>query len=61
MLDKLISAYNSNKPDESIPVLFDNDELRNLIIYTKCGIANEEILDYELINRRRKKINVELL
>ena len=58
LLDKLIEAYNENGNMENklAVVNLDNRELRTLILALKNELAREAILDYELFQRREKKI-----
>lgn len=55
LLNKLITAYNQNSDDGEISVNLTNADLRALIINTKNEIAREEVLNYELFNRREQK------
>lgn len=57
LLDKLVEVYNNNKVENEVAVIsLDNRELRTLILAVKNELAKEAILDYELFERRKKKM-----
>lgn len=55
LLNKLALAYYENEGDNEISIVFNNKELKSLLLYTKGGLAWEDALDYELFNRRQLK------